>query len=170
MLGAEHRRDLGESGLRRAVPTPRLVRLDARVGDEIDDPRVRREPRQGELDERERREHVRLVHVPQLLEWVPRQERERARAEQAGVVDEEVDWLAGCLHEPEPVVGIGDVARNGDHAGEAGDRMLERLRSPRVDGELPAALGKSAREREPEAASMLRSTYLPALEPDYKFK
>ena len=71
-----------------------------------------------------------------------------ARAEQAGVVDEEVDRLAGSLHEPAAVVGIGDVARDRDHAGEAGDRMLERLRASRVDGELPAALGKSASERE----------------------
>ncbi len=96
---------------------------------------MRRETRQGELDERKRREHVRLVHAPQLLEGVLRQERERARAEHAGVVDEKVDRLAGCLHEPAAVIGIRDVARDRDHAGEAADRLLERLRSPRVDGE-----------------------------------
>ncbi len=50
------------------------------------------------------------------------------------------------------MVGIGDVARDRDDAGEAGDRMLERLRPARVDDEPPAALGESAGEREPEAA------------------
>ena len=110
------------------------------------------ETRQRELDERERREHVRLVHAPQLLDGVSRQERQRARAEHAGVVDEEVDRLAGRLHEPAAMVGIGDVARDRDHAGEPGDRILERLRPARVDGELPTALGQSAGEREPEAA------------------
>ena len=109
------------------------IRLDGRVRDEIDDPRVRGEARQRELNERERREHVRFVHASQLLEGVVRQERQRARAEQAGVVDEEVDRLAGRLHEPAAVVGIGDVARDRDDAGEAGDRMLERVCSARVD-------------------------------------
>ena len=50
------------------------------------------------------------------------------------------------------MVGIGDIARDRDDAGEAGDRMLERLCFPRVDHKLPSALGKSAGEREPETA------------------
>ena len=45
------------------------------------------------------------------------------------------------------MVGIRDVARDRDHAGEAGDRVLERLRSPSVNGQPPAAFGKSACER-----------------------
>ena len=39
MLGAQNRRDLLESGLRRAVSTPALVRLEGRVGDDVEYPR-----------------------------------------------------------------------------------------------------------------------------------
>jgi hypothetical protein len=108
--------------------------------------------RERELNQREWRKHVRLVRVSQLLEGVERQERERRRAQQTSVVDEKVDRVAGCLNEPAPVVGISDVAADRRHAGEAADRMLERIHSPRVNGELPAALGESTGEREPEAA------------------
>ena len=67
------------------------------------------------------------------------------------------------------MVGIGNVARDRDHAGQAGDRMLERLRSARVHREAPAALGQCAGQRKPEAARCSGDDPSHS-KPDYKFK
>ena len=109
-----------------------------------------------ELDERERREHVHLVDAPQLLERVVGERRQRARAEDAGVVDEQVDRLPAASTSARRCVGIGDVAAERDDAVEAGRRALERVAVARVDDEPPAALGESAGEREPEARETRR--------------
>ena len=50
---------------------------------------------QRELDQRERREHVDPRHVLERVERVVGQRRLRAGAEDAGVVDEQVDAAAG---------------------------------------------------------------------------
>ena len=47
LLGAEHGGELRECGLRRAVAAPGLVRLDGRVGGEVDDPRAGGEMREA---------------------------------------------------------------------------------------------------------------------------
>ena len=93
------------------------------------------EARQRELDERERSEHVHLVDLAQRVEVVVAEQRQRRRAEHAGVVDEEVDRAAGGLDEAAPVVGVGDVARDRDHAVEIADRAFERVPVARVDDE-----------------------------------
>ena len=54
------------------------------------------------------------------------------------------------------MVGIGDVARDRDYAGEADDRTLERVRSPRVDGKPPTALDKARGSASPRPRTMRR--------------
>ena len=88
----------------------------------------------------------------ELVERVLGQRRQRCGAEHAGVVDDQVDRPSGRLHEPAAVLRVGDVARDGDDAVEAGDGALERIAVARVDRQPPAALGQRTREREPEPA------------------
>ena len=61
VLGAEDGCDLRERRLGGAVAAPALVGLDGRVGRDVEDARPVGEPRERELHERERREHVDLV-------------------------------------------------------------------------------------------------------------
>ena len=50
------------------------------------------------------------------------------------------------------MLGVGDVTGDGDDAVDASDGALERSTVARVDGQLPAALGQRAGERESEPA------------------
>ena len=155
MLGGEDPRQLLERGLRRAVAAPALVGLDGGVGGDVEDHRALVHARERELGERERGDHVDGVDALELGERVGVQGRLRARAEEAGVVDEEVD----------PVAGGGDerlaVARVGDVAGQRVDgRALRQLRAGALEGvgaagvdhEPVAAGGELAGEGEAEAA------------------
>src|SRR6185437_6826616 len=106
-----------ERGLRRAVAAPARVSLDGRVRADVDNRAARFGERFcQELDQRERRDHVGLEYRPQVTEWVVGKLRQRADAERARVVDEQVEssTLAaargGRLGELASVVGVGDVA------------------------------------------------------------
>ena len=133
---------MGQRSLGRAVAAPGFVRFDGSIRAEVDDARVVGEAWQRELDERERREHVDLVDLAERVEVVVAKQRQRRRAEHAGVVDEEVDRAAGSLDETAPVLGVGDVAGDRCHSVETGDRALERVPVACVDDEAPAPLGR----------------------------
>ena len=108
-----------------------------------------------ELGERERREHVDPVDALEHVERVAAERRLRARAEQAGVVDEQVDLLAGGLDERAAVPVVGDVARERDDLGDRAELAggaLEVGGAAGVEHERPAALGERAGEREAEAS------------------
>ena len=110
------------------------------------------DPRPRELDQRERREHVDAVDLLEHVERVVGERRLRARPEQRGVVDEQVELASRGLDERVAVARIGDVAGDGGGPGELRGGGLERPRLAGVDHEPPAALGEGPREREPEAA------------------
>ena len=80
---------------------------------------------------------------------------QRARAEDAGVVDQRVELAAARLDQRGPVRRVGDVAGQRDDLRalrELGARRLQRLRAARVDDEPPAALGERAGQGAAEAA------------------
>ena len=112
--------------------------------------------RQHELDERERCEHVDARrHVLERVERVVGQRGLRARAEHAGVVDEQVDAGPAASTSALAVVGVGDVAGDGDHVAEVAE-LARRRRARRLRGRRrPGASRRAARaavEREAEAA------------------
>ena len=152
VLGGEDRGQLLERGLRGAVAAPALVGLDRSVGGDVDDPGVLGQARERELDQRQRGDHVDAVDGLEHVERVVGERRLRARAEQRGVVDEQVDALARGLDERAPVARIADVAGEGDDVGELRGGGLERPRVAGVDHEPPAALGEGSGEGEAEAA------------------
>ena len=89
------------------------------------------------------------VDAQRALEDVERQvgeRRQRRRAERAGVVDEQVDPLAGQPQQPAAVPGVGDVAGDRQHLGavlrQQRARRLELVLVAGVDDEAPAALGE----------------------------
>ena len=99
----EDRGELLERRLRRAVAAPALVGLDARIGGDVQHRGALGQPRQRELQQRERRDHVRLVDLAERVERVVGERGHRARPEQARVVHEQVDAVAGRLHQRAPV-------------------------------------------------------------------
>ena len=105
---------------------------------------------QGLLDQAERGDDVDGEQLGQRIERVVGEARQRRRAEAAGVVDEQVDAAAeldGGGDEVSAVVGIGDVARDGDDAVvEALDRRVQRGGVAAVGHDIPARLA-SARTR-----------------------
>jgi hypothetical protein len=107
------------------------------------------------LDERERREHVRGVDALQLGDRISSERRLRARAEQARVVHERIDALAGGLDERSPVMVVPHVARKRSDLGDltelAGDAM-EVLGAARVEHERPVVGGELACQGQAEAA------------------
>ena len=111
--------------------------------------------RQGELGQRERREHVDRVDLLEHVERVVGERRLGARAEQARVVDQQVECGAGGRDERRAVSGVGDVAGEGDDLGQL--RSSARARSsaaaPRasITSRQPAR-GERACERESKAA------------------
>ena len=87
----ENCRQLIERGFGRSVATPPGVRLDGRVGADVDDRAAAGEQRgQNLLDQRERRGDIHSVDVCQLGERIVGELRLRARPEMAGVVHEQV--------------------------------------------------------------------------------
>jgi hypothetical protein len=106
---------------------------------------------QGELHQRERREDVRLVDLAQGVEGVVGQPRLRARAEQAGVVHEEVDLPTGRVDERPAMIGIGDVAWNRGDRAEPGRRLPERVSAAGIHDQAPAPLVERPSKREPES-------------------
>jgi hypothetical protein len=152
VLDGQHGADLRERRLRRAVPAPGLVGLERGVGDDVDDPCPFGEPRQGKLDESERRKHVGLVDAPQLVERVARQRRQRAQTENARVVDDQVDRLACAFDQSSSVLGVGDIARNEHVLRSVRPRLGECDAVARVDDDPPAAVDERPSECEPEPA------------------
>ncbi len=85
--------------------------------------------------------------------------RLRARAQQARVVDEEVQAVPGGLDQPAAVHGVGDVAADGDDIGprrELGMREGEIVRAPSVDHQAPSARGELPGQCETEAPRRAR--------------
>ena len=67
-------------------------------------------------------------------------------------LDEQVELPTGRLEEAPPVLRVGDVARDGEDAGQIGDRPTECVAVAPVDDELPAAIRQRTRQGEPEPA------------------
>ncbi len=89
------------------------------------------------------------------MQRIAAERRLRAWPEQAGVVDQQVDLIAGGVQEGAAVPVVGDVARQGDDFGERAElasRPLQVGRSTGVEHECPAALGQRAGESEAEAS------------------
>ena len=93
MLGPEDHADLRESGLRGAVPAPHFVRLDGCVGYEVDDPSVREKGGSESWMSASGANTFASYTLRRSSAGIARKV-ERARAEQAGVVDEEIDRRA----------------------------------------------------------------------------
>ena len=150
-LGAEHVGELLERGLRRAVAAPALVGLDRGVGGDVDDPRAVGHGRERELDQAQRGERVDLQHVLEDVERIGVERRLRAGAEDARVVDERVDAVAGGGDEGAAVALVGDVADQRRHVGVRGQLAagrLERVGAAGVDDQAPAG-GRRGRGRAP---------------------
>ena len=159
MLGAQNRRDLRESGLRRAVSTPALVRREGRVGNDVDYPRPGGEmwPRELGASASGAKTFASYTLRSSLIGVSGQRGQRTAVPERAaGVVDEEIDRLPDRIHEPTTMVGIGYVPGHRDHIGEPGNRTLEPRRRTRIDRELPTAPRKSTSEREPPTHEMRR--------------
>ena len=109
----------------------------------------RTEARQGELNQRERRDDVHLVDPLELVERIVGERRLRARAEQARVVDQQVDLLAGGLDERPTVLWVGEVAGDRDHA-------LQPLRGRRGGSAPPRASTISRQPRSSRARASAR--------------
>ena len=112
--------------------------------------------RHRRLRKRERRHQVDLEDVAQHVEGIVGERGLRARAEQAGVVDDRIDTAEPDrrLHQCPPMTGIGDVARDGDD-GRDGAELLgglgQRGRAPGVEHERPAVIGEPPCQGEAEA-------------------
>jgi hypothetical protein len=154
-LGAEHVRELLERGLRRAISAPALVGLDRGVGGDVDDPRAVGHGRERKLDQAQRCERVDLQDVLQDVERIGVERRLRARPEDARVVDEGVDSVAGGGDEGAAVALVGHVADQRGHVGVRGQLAagcFERVGAASVDDQAPATGGEGAGERQTEAA------------------
>ena len=153
LLHREHRAEVVQRGLRRAVAAPTLVGLGGGVGADVDDHAAA--PAQfGQqcLHQGQRCDDVYLVDAAQDVERVVAQRRLRARPEQAGVVEQEVqapEPRDGC-DKGGPVVWVADVARQDDRT-EVGGGGNELLPAPRVEDEGPAASGEHASGGQAEA-------------------
>ena len=125
VLDGEHRRGVVEGRLGRAVRPPAGVGLDGGVGRHVDDAAAAgAQCRQDELDQRDRREGVHLEHLEQVGERVLGERGQRARPEDAGVVDEQVEAAGDGGGERRAVVVVDDVTGDrgdGGGVGEAGD-------------------------------------------------
>ena len=96
LLLAQHGGELVKPGLRRAVAAPAGIGLDGGVRADVDDGAAGGGERLDDgLDQRQRRDHVGLVDLTQLIDPIVGQLRQRAGAERAGVVDQQVQPSAG---------------------------------------------------------------------------
>ena len=139
-------------GFRRAVPAPAGVGLDCGVGAEHHDGRARGglQDGQGELGERQRREHVNLVDPSQSLERIVGQARQRRGPQRARVVHEQVQSPIQCRHHARRGARVGDVTRDGPHAGPSGGRRTQGCSVTSVDDAGPVLLGQRGEQRPPE--------------------
>ena len=128
--------------LRGSVAAPAGVRLDGGVGADVDDDRAARQVRERLLDERKRGEQVDLEDAAQLLERIRGERGLRARPERAGVVDDEVDPVAGRRDER----ALGDAGRR---RRPRGDDAVEAW----VDWPVPRSSRASTTSVQPRAAS-----------------
>ena len=155
VLDAEDGGQLVERGLAGAVAAPALVGLDGRVGGDVDDPPARaRERRQEGRGERERRDDVHGEDPLEVVGPQAGQRRQRAGAELAGVVDQQVEAPADGRGEGRPVGRVGDVAADGGDQcgpGQRGDGGGQPVAVPAVDDQPPAALVQGARQGPAEA-------------------
>ena len=115
-LGGQDVRGLLQGGLGRAVAAPPRVGLHRRVrGDVQHRAAAGAQQRQQQLGQRDGRDHVHLERGAQLVHRVVGQRGQRAGAQRARVVHQQVQPARG-LRRPEqrgPVRGVGDVARDG---------------------------------------------------------
>ena len=152
LLGGQHVRGLLQGGLGRAVAAPARVGLHRRVrGDVQHRAAAGAQQRQHQLGQRDRRDHVHLERGAQLVRRVVGQRGQRAGAQRAGVVDEQVEPARGARRGEQggPVRRVGDVAGNrGDGAGTAWP-----LRGGPAARSAPATASSAAASR----ASMMRS-------------
>ncbi len=151
-LRAEHRGQLVERGLAGAVPAPARVRRHGRVaGDGQHAPGRGPQRRQQQPGQRVRGDHVGLQHVAQVGGGQVGQRRQRRRAERGGVEHEQVEAVAGGVGERVPVLGVGDVAGDGDDVRpeRRGRGPQGRLR-PGVEHEAPPGPGQIGGERPAE--------------------
>ena len=125
VLDGEDGGELVEGGLARAVAAPARVGLDGGVRADVHDPAAgAAEGREDGLDERERRDGVDGEDAQELVGRQVGELRQRARAEVAGVVDEQVEPRADRLGQGRAVPRVGDVPGDGGDevgAGECGD-------------------------------------------------
>ncbi len=116
LLGGQHVRGLLQGGLGRAVAAPARVGLHRRVrGDVQHRAAAGPQQRQQQLGQRDRRDHVHLERGPQLVHRVVGQRGQRAGAQRARVVDQQVEPARGLRRAQQrgPVGRVGDVAREG---------------------------------------------------------
>jgi hypothetical protein len=155
LLGGQHGAQLLERGLRRAVAAPALVRLDGGVGGDVrDGAAVLGQHRQAQLEQGERGDEVDLEGAAERVEREVPQPGQRRGAERAGVVHEQLQPadLPGRLDEGVAVVGVCDVARDGDgRRAERGGRGGEGVGVAPVDDDVPAVLDEGGGEGEAEA-------------------
>jgi hypothetical protein len=149
MLGGEDGGELVQRRLARAVTAPALVGLHSGVGADADHAGARCERRQHRLEQRQRGDGVDGQDPGELLGAEIGQAGERARAQVARVVDQEVQARAHSFGQRGPVRGVGDVAGNGDDqfgVREGGGRRGQPVAVAGVDDEPPAAAVQRGRQ------------------------
>ena len=107
-------------------------------------------------EQSQRGEGVDRVHVLEHIQRIVGESRLRAGAEQAGVVDGDVETAERChsLGDVAPVHGVSDVAGNGRHGpggAQPRDAVLEYRSVASVDDDLPAAAREFGGEGVPQA-------------------
>ena len=143
-LDGEHRAEMLECRLARAVAAPAFVRLDAGVGGDVDEARAWgvEQERQRVLHQAERCDDVHLERHAQFVERVVRQRRKWRRPQRAGIVHEQIETaeLDRRIGQGAAVRRLGDVPRDGHDAGavsgvgaDAVGGGVERRAIPAVD-------------------------------------
>ena len=155
-LGGQDVRGLLQGGLGRAVAAPPRVGLHRRVrGDVQHRAAAGAQQRQQQLGQRDGRDHVHLERGAQLVHRVVGQRGQRAGAQRARVVHQQVQPARG-LRRPEqrgPVRGVGDVARDGgDGALDTGRGGVQVSGVPGVEDEVVALAGQAGGQRPAQSA------------------